>query len=279
LGHLLSSTLAFFTPQSGESPNANQIDSLYKITLYIALVIFVLVEGGLAYALVRFRARKGAVAAQIRGNTRLEVGWTVAAAVILLGLAVVTFAKLASIQDPSNSSPNGERLAGSSGVLYASAERKLPPDGRSLNINVIGRQYIWQFVYPGANEPDGLGAPYSYEQMVVPTNTTITLDIVSEDVVHSWWIPELGGKFQAVPGYHNYTWMKVSKPGVYRGQCAFLCGRGHARMIATVKAVPPAQFDAWLAYQKQLIAQANAAAQATRAKLNSQAAAGQVENP
>jgi cytochrome c oxidase subunit 2 len=279
LGHLLSSTLAFFTPQSGGSPNANQINSLYKITLYIALVIFVLVEGGLAYALVRFRARKGAVAAQIRGNTRLEVGWTVAAAVILLGLAVVTFAKLASIQDPSNSSPNGERLAGSSGVLYASAERKLPPDGRSLNINVIGRQYIWQFVYPGANEPDGLGAPYSYEQMVVPTNTTITLDIVSEDVVHSWWIPELGGKFQAVPGYHNYTWMKVSKPGVYRGQCAFLCGRGHARMIATVKAVPPAQFDAWLAYQKQLIAQANAAAQATRAKLNSQAAAGQVENP
>ena len=98
---------------------------------------------------------------------------------------------------------------------------------------MIGRQYIWQYVYPGANEPDGLGAPYSYEQMVVPTNTTVTLDIVSADVVHSWWIPELGGKFQAVPGYHNYTWFKISKPGVYRGQCAILCGRGHARMIAT----------------------------------------------
>ena len=106
--------------------------------------------------------------------------------------------------------------------------------------------------------------------MVVPTNTTITLDIVSEDVVHSWWIPELGGKFQAVPGYHNYTWIKIAKPGVYRGQCAFLCGRGHARMIATVRAVPPAQFDAWLAYQKQLIAQANAAAQVARAKLSAQ---------
>jgi cytochrome c oxidase subunit 2 len=279
LGHLVSSTLAFFTPQSGGSPNANQIDSLYKITLYIALVIFVLVEGALAYALVKFRARKGAVAAQIRGNTRLEVGWTVAAAVVLIGLAVVTFAKLGSIQDPSNSSPNGDKLAGESGLLYASADRKLPPDGKSLNITVIGRQYIWQFVYPGANEPDGLGAPYSYEEMVVPTNTTITLDIVSEDVVHSWWIPELGGKFQAVPGYHNYTWLKVEKPGIYRGQCAFLCGRGHARMIATVKAVAPAQFDAWLAYQKQLIAQANAAAKIARAKLNAQTGAGQVENP
>jgi cytochrome c oxidase subunit II len=279
LGHLVPSTLAFFTPQSGGSPNANQINSLYKITLYIALVIFVLVEGALAYALVKFRARKGAVPAQIRGNTRLEVGWTVAAAVILLALAVVTFAKLSSIQDPPNSGPGGASLAGDSGLVYASAERRLPPSGKSLNITVIGRQYIWQYIYPGANEPDGLGAPYSYEEMVVPTNTTITLDIVSEDVVHSWWIPELGGKFQAVPGYHNYTWFKALKPGVFHGQCALLCGRGHARMIATVKAVPPAQFEAWLAYQKKLIAQANAAAQIARAKLNAQTGAGQVENP
>jgi cytochrome c oxidase subunit 2 len=279
LGHLVPSTLAFFTPQSGGSPNANQIDSLYKITLYIALVIFILVEGALAYALVKFRKRKGAVAAQIRGNTRLEVGWTVAASVILLALAVVTFAKLSSIQNPPNSGPSGDQLFGDSGLLYASAERKLPPNGKSLNIQVIGRQYIWQYVYPGANEPDGLGAPYSYEEMVVPTNTTVTLDIVSSDVVHSWWIPQLGGKFQAVPGYHNYTWFKISKPGVFTGQCALLCGRGHARMIATVKAVPPAQFEAWLAYQKKLIAEANAAAQVARAKLNAQTGAGQVENP
>jgi cytochrome c oxidase subunit 2 len=278
LGHL-SSLLAFFTPQSGGSPNANQIDSLYKITLYVALVIFIGVEGVLGYTLLRFRARKGAVAAQIRGNTRLEVGWTVAAGVVLLALAVLTFAKLSSIADPANSSPNGDRLLGSSGLLYASSERKLPPNGKSLNITVIGRQYIWQFVYPGANEPDGLGAPYSYEEMVVPTDTTVTLDIVSEDVVHSWWIPQLGGKFQAVPGYHSYTWLKVSKPGLYRGQCALLCGRGHARMIAAVRAVPPAQFDAWLARQKQLIAEANAQAKVARAKLSSQTGAGQVESP
>jgi len=279
LGHLLSSTLAFFTPLSGGSPNADRIDSLFKITLYIAAVIYVAVTGALAYALVKFRARKGAVPAQIRGNTRLEVGWTVAAAVILVGLAVLTFAKLSSIQDPANSGPNGDQLAGQSGLLYASAVRRLPPSGKSLNIQVIGRQYIWQYVYPGSSEPDGLGAPYSYEEMVVPTETTVTLDIVSEDVVHSWWIPELGGKFQAVPGYHNYTWFKVSKPGIYRGQCAALCGRGHARMIATVKAVPPAQFDAWLAYQKQEITQANAEAKVERAKLNAQTGPGQVENP
>jgi cytochrome c oxidase subunit 2 len=271
--------LAFFTPQSGGSPNADEIASLYRITLYIALVVFVLVEGALVYALWRFRARKGAVAAQIRGNTRLEVGWTVGAAVILIVLAVLTFAKLSSIQNPPNSSASGDRLVADSAALYASAERKLPPNGRSLNVRVIGRQYIWQYVYPGADEPDGLGAPYSYEEMVVPTETTVTLDIVSTDVVHSWWIPALGGKFQAVPGYHNYTWFKISKPGYYHGQCANLCGRGHARMIATVHAMAPAQFDAWLERQKQLIAQANAQAKVAREKLARQVGAGQVGNP
>jgi cytochrome c oxidase subunit 2 len=279
LGHVIPSLLGFFTPQSGGSPNANQISDLYKITLYIALVIFILVEGALVYALVRFRARKGAVAAQIRGNTRLEISWTVGAALILLALAVITFSKLSSIENPPNSGPAGDALASESGLIYASNERKLPPNGKALEITVIGRQFLWQYVYPGANEPDGLGAPYSYEEMVVPTDTTVDLDIVSSDVVHAWWIPELGGKFQAVPGYHNYTWFKISKPGIYRGQCAFLCGREHARMLADVKAVPPAQFDAWLAERKQLIAQANEAAKIARAKLGAQTGAGQVENP
>jgi cytochrome c oxidase subunit II len=276
---LAPGAFAFFTPKSGGSPNADQINSLYKITLVIALIIFFAVEGALGYALWKFRARKGAVAQQTHGNTRLEIGWTLAAAVILVGLAIVTFAKLASIQDPPNSSPGAEQLGAESELLYASAERKLPPNGKSLNITVVGRQYIWQYIYPGANQRDGLGAPYSYEEMVVPTETTVTLNIVSEDVVHSWWVPELGGKFMAVPGYHNYTWFKIPKPGIYRGQCAALCGRGHARMIATVKAVPPAQFDAWLAYQKQEIKEANVEAALERAKLNSQVGPGRVENP
>jgi cytochrome c oxidase subunit 2 len=276
---MIPSLLAFFTPESGGSPNANQIDSLYKVTLVIALVIFFAVEGGLGYTLIKFRKRKGAVASQIHGNTRLEIGWTGAAAVILVGLAVLTFTKLSSIQNPPNSGPGGAVLGEQNNLLYASNQRKLPPDRKALDINVIGKQYVWQFVYPGASEPDGLGSPYSYEEMVVPTETTVSLNIVSEDVVHSWWIPELGGKFQAVPGYHNYTWFKISKPGIYRGQCAFLCGRGHARMIATVKAVPPAQFEAWLASQKAAISEANAEAAKARAKLNERSGAEQVENP
>jgi cytochrome c oxidase subunit 2 len=277
--HLLPQTLAFFTPKSGGSPNANSIDSLYKVVLYIGLVVFVGVEGALGYAIYKFRARKGAVARQIHGNTRLEIGWTLGAVAIVLVLAIFTLVKLGSIEDAPNSGPGGDALVGESGELYASANQHLPPNGKSLNVDVIGRQFIWQFVYPDANERDGLGAPYSYEEMVVPTETTVTLDIVSSDVVHSWWIPALGGKWQAVPGYHNYGWFKISKPGVYRGQCANLCGRGHARMIATVRAIPPAQFNIWLANQKKLIAQANAAAAAERAKLNSQSGPLQVQNP
>jgi cytochrome c oxidase subunit 2 len=280
LGHLLSTTLAFFTPQSGGSPQANQIDSLYKIELYIAIVIFVAVEGALVYAMIRHRARKHSTPAQIRGNTRLEVGWTVAAAVILIALAVVTFAKLSSIQNPPNSGATGDSLVGDAGnAEYASIERKAPPNGKALNIQVIGRQFVWQYVYPGSSEPDGLGAPYSYEELVVPTETTVSLDVQSSDVVHSWWVPKLGGKVQAVPGYHNFTWLKIPKPGIYRGQCAVLCGRGHARMIATVRAVPPAQFDAWLAGRKKQLSEANAAAKEARAKLSKETGAGQVENP
>jgi cytochrome c oxidase subunit 2 len=281
LGHLLPATLSFFAPESGGSPNADNIASLYKIILVVALVIFVAVIGALAYVLVEFRARKGAIARQTHGNTRLELSWTIAAAVVLIGLAILTFVRLGSIQNPPDSDAGGAEIIGESGGgrLYATADDHLPPNGKSLNITVIGRQYIWQFIYPGANEPDGLGAPYSYEELVVPTKTTVTLNIVSEDVVHSWWVPQLGGKFEAVPGYHNYAWFKISKPGIYRGQCALICGRGHARMIATVKAVPPAQFEAWLAYQKKLIAEANADAAVARAKLNSQTGAGQVENP
>lgn len=282
MSHLLPSTLAFFTPAKGASPNAKDIHSLYVVVLVIALIIFFAVEIALGYALIKFRKRKGAVAEQIHGHTGLEIGWTSAAAVILLGLAVFTFTKLSEIENPPNSGPEGLSLsdvAEPQNLLYATAQKKLPPNKKALEITVIGRQYIWQYVYPGANEADGLGAPYSYEEMVVPTKTTVELNIVSEDVVHSWWIPELGGKFQAVPGYHNYTWFKVEKPGVFHGQCAVLCGRGHARMIATVRAEEPAEFEAWLTRQKQLIAAANEEAAKARHKLNQESGPGAVENP
>jgi cytochrome c oxidase subunit 2 len=242
----------FITPKAGESPNANAIASLYKIVLYIAAVVFVIVEGALAYSLLKFRAKRGAVAAQVHGNTRLEIGWTVAAALILVVLTVVTFVKLPSIINPPNSGASGL-------VLSASVTQPTPPNGKKLDICVQGRQYIWRYTYGAGcvNNSFALKLPYSYQEMVVPVDTTVVLTIQSTDVIHSWWVPVLGGKVDAVPGYTVYTWFKALHTGVFRGQCAQLCGVGHATMTALVKVVTPAQYRTWVQRQAQLITAAN----------------------
>jgi cytochrome c oxidase subunit 2 len=261
------------TPESGGSPNADDIDSLYKLVFAVALVIFVGVEGALLYSLIKFRARKGAVAAQIRGNTRLEVGWTVGAALILVVLAAFTFAKLGSIRNPPNSGPNGLQLA-DSGTLFASGPtKKFPPNGRSLNVCVNGQQYIWRYTYARDCSNAPLNSVFSYQEMVVPVDTTVTLDINSQDVAHSWWIPKLGGKFDAIPGYTNHTWFKI--PGklagqVFTGQCAEMCGRNHANMTAQVRAVTPPEYEKWLDQRKADIKAADDAAAKQRAQIEKQ---------
>jgi cytochrome c oxidase subunit 2 len=242
----------FFTPKSGGSPNANEIDSLYKIILYIAAVVFVIVEGALVYSVFKFRAKKVAAAAQIHGNTRLEIGWTVAAALILVVLTVVTFVKLPSIINPPATNP---RIA-----LSAATTEPSVPGGKKITICVQGRQFIWRYVYGNSCLDNFFNnkLPYSYTEMEVPVGVTVILKIQANDVIHSWWIPSLGGKVDAVPGYTTYTWFKVLHAGYYHGQCAQLCGRGHAAMIAFVRAVPPDEYQTWLQQQKQKIQTANA---------------------
>jgi cytochrome c oxidase subunit 2 len=260
------------TPESGGSPNADAIDSLYKLILAVAFIVFVGVEGCLFYSLWKFRARRGAVAAQIRGNTRLEVGWTVGAALILVVLAAFTFVKLPEIRNPPNSGPNGLQIA--DGTLVASGPTKsLPPNGKSLNVCVNGQQYIWRFTYANDCSNAPLSSPYSYEQLVVPTDTTVTLDINAQDVAHSWWIPKLGGKFDAIPGYTNHTWFQI--PGrlagrTFSGQCAEMCGRNHANMVAQVKAVRPAEFERYLEQLRANLKAADAAAARERKQVAKQ---------
>ena len=259
-----------FSPESGGSPQADSIDTLYWLIMAVAIIVFLGVEGALLYSVFKFRARRGAVAAQIRGNTRLEIGWTVGAAVILVVLAVETFIQLPGIRTPPNSGPNGLQLADR--VLVASGPTKdLPPNGKSLNICVNGQQYIWRYTYAQNCRNAPLNSVFAYTQLVVPTDTTVTLDIEAQDVAHSWWIPKLGGKFDAVPGYTNHTWFKI--PGklagtTFRGQCAELCGRNHANMIATVRAVTPDQYTAWLQRQRNAIRQADSAAQRQRQRVD-----------
>lgn len=230
-----------FTPESGGSSNADDIDTLYKITLYVAIVIFLIVEGTLIWSLVRYRARRrGPEAAQIRGNTPLEVGWTIAAALILVVLTVVTFVYLPDIENPPESGPDGLQA---SQARFASIDQPPPPGGRPyLRIKVNGQQYLWRYDYPGQQPL------YSYHTMVVPVDTTVVLEVTASDVIHSWWIPKLGGKVDAVPGHVNETWFKVppDQAGTtFEGQCAELCGFGHADMRADVRAVTPERYQAW----------------------------------
>jgi cytochrome c oxidase subunit 2 len=162
---------------------------------------------------------------------------------------VVTFLYLDDIENPPPSGPNGLRA---DAAQFASIDQSKPPasGGPSLRIDVNGQQYLWRYDY-GGDEP-----LFSYYEMVVPTDTTVVLRVTASDVIHSWWIPKLGGKVDGVPGHVNETWFKIPEEGLYRGVCAELCGAGHADMRAVVRAVSPERFEAWARRQRAEIAAA-----------------------
>jgi cytochrome c oxidase subunit 2 len=228
-------------PERGGSPNADDIASLYAVILVIAGLVFAGVTAALVFALVRYNRRRNPVAAQIRGHTRLEIAWTAGATLLIVFIAAYSLTKLAAIETPAK--------AGASPAAVAALGQH---DANALRIEVIGQQYVWMYRYPN-------GA-YSYGEMVAPVGATVRLDIVSIDVAHSWWIPKLGGKFDAIPGYTNHTWFRATRPGIFSGQCAELCGRNHADMRAHVRAVPPDEYLRWVARQKRWIDGANAEA-------------------
>ncbi|MEI6446675.1 MAG: cytochrome c oxidase subunit II [Actinomycetes bacterium] len=267
-----ASALAF-EPQSGGSPNADAIVELYRIIAVFGIIIFLGVEAALIWSLVKYRKSKGAVASGPSENGKLEVLWTAAAAGVVVILAAVTFIKLPAITDPPNGAAPGVMMKASRSA--ALVPEPTPPNGKKITIDVTGRQYIWRYTYG-----ETMAAPFAYTEMVAPSDTVVVLRIQATDVIHSWWIPKLGGKFDAVPGSTNYTWFKAPAPkspagDVYTGQCAELCGSQHASMLARVRVVTPAQFAVWLSNQKQRIAQANKDAVKERAKLTSE---GQVPN-
>jgi cytochrome c oxidase subunit II len=258
-----------FSPESGGgSGNAESIDTLYWIALGLGAVIFLLVEGILVYVLIKHRFRRGGPApAQIRGNTPLEVGWTIGAAVLLVVLSVVTFFYLGDIKNPPESGDNGLFNAAAVQNQYATIDQPKPPGpARSyLTLEVNGQQYLWRYRYPNGS--------FSYYDMVVPYDTTVVLNITSSDVAHSWWIPQLGGKMDAIPPedkYINKTWFKITEQGnqrygrytgaaIFYGQCAELCGDNHADMRARVIALPVDQYRRWVEEQKRLIEESQAA--------------------
>jgi cytochrome c oxidase subunit 2 len=277
LGALLlapTASAGWFLPQTDGSPNADGIRTLYILITVIGLVIFVGVEGLLIYSMIRFRARKGRVAAQIHGNTQLEIGWTVGAAAILVFLTVFTFLLLNDIKNPAASQidSNGQPIAAAH-AQFASTDQPAPPGGNSLNIKVIGQQYSWNFQYPQIDDK----RVYAYNDMYVPVGMTVTLDVESVDVAHSWWIPQLGGKADAIPGYTNKMWFRIPVDAipegqdrvVYGGQCAELCGRNHADMVARVIGLRFDDWKSWYDSKAQQLKQAQDEGAAERKQLES----------
>jgi cytochrome c oxidase subunit II len=211
-----------FGPVAPESENAEGItQSWWFVSIFIGF-IFLLVEGLLLAFVLRYRRRRrerDADGAQIHGSTRLELMWTGFPVLILVAIASFIFYKLPGIADVPEASATQDRL----------------------DIRVVGRQFYWQFEYPN-------GA-VAVDRMRAPAGRVVRLEITAPpyDVIHSWWVPALGGKFDAIPGKVNETWFQTDRLAVYQGRCGELCGLKHARMLADVEVIPAAEFDRWVA--------------------------------
>jgi cytochrome c oxidase subunit II len=199
-------------------PEAREIDNLQKPVFAIAGVVLVVVVAVVAVILVKFNGKKrDAVPKQIHGHPKLEIMWTLAPALLLAVIAVPTIA-----------------------TIFSLAEKPENP----VKITVIGQQWWWEYDYPG------LGI-ITANEMVIPAGTPVELSITSRDVIHSFWIPRLNGKKDAVPNRVHFLKMQADEPGVYWGQCTEFCGLSHANMRMRVVALPQAEYDVWVANMQQ----------------------------
>ena len=205
-----------FTPLQPHSPNASHTETAYYVILAFTAVIFVVVESALVVFVWKYRGRGRArtvEGAQVHGHTRLELIWTVIPVLILCVIGVVVFLELPKIDSaPAASDP--------------------------IHVTVEGHQYYWQFDYPNGARSIGT--------LHVPVGQDVELEVVSQDVIHGWWIPELGGKIQAIPGRVNHTWFRADSAAVYHGQCAELCGVFHAQMLAGVDAQSASAYQTYI---------------------------------
>jgi cytochrome c oxidase subunit 2 len=207
-----------------KGPISRDINNLVGPVFLVAAVVFVFVEVGVLYLVFRFRRRRDDddLPAQTHGNTKLEIGWTVLPAAILGVVALGTVSTLFSINDKES-------------------------DG--VTVEVVGHQWWWGFKYDtnGDGEPDITTA----NDLVIPAGQNVELAITSEDVIHSFWIPALNGKKDAVPGRTSPLMLNADEPGTYVGQCTEFCGLSHAYMRQRVIALPQDEFEAWLDHQQQ----------------------------
>lgn len=259
---------------------------LNSVSLGVCVVIGILVFGAMFIAMFRFRKSRGAVAEKWSHNTMLEIVWTTVPVIILIVLAYLATGGLTSFANTT---------------------------GSQMTVKVTGYQWKWRYDYidykgkaidhvgfmskldEASNETRQLGSgmdPKAVQvngentylldvdkPLVVPIGTKIRFVITAGDVIHSWWVPALGWKMDAIPGIVNAAWTNIKTPGVYRGQCAELCGQDHGFMPIVVKAVPKAEFEQWLAQQEAASAPKPEPAAPAAASTAAAPATAQIETP
>ena len=198
---------------------------LFNVLLWTMVVVFVLVEGALIYVLIRFRSRPGREPSQTHGNLPLEIAWTIIPTILVLGLGIWSVLTLFELDEPPSSEKN------------------------VLQVNVTGHQWWWEFEYPDAG---GGKRITTANEMRIPVDRAVKLNLESDDVLHSFWIPKLAGKLDVVPTRINKMWFKAdsskidSLPATFYGQCAELCGIAHAQMRMRVTVLSQEDYDAWV---------------------------------
>lgn len=240
-----------FNMTQGVTQISQQVYELHMLIFYICCAIALIVFGAMFYAIFKHRKSKGAVAAHFHESTKVEVIWTVIPILILVAMAIPATKTLVAMEDTSQS---------------------------DLTVKITGSQWKWHYSYFGEDveffsllatsqkQIDGLevkGANYLLEvdnPLVVPINRKIRFLLTSDDVIHSWWVPDFAVKKDTIPGFINEAWTRIDKPGVYRGQCAELCGRAHGFMPVVVHAMEENDFEQWLASKKTELAEAKQAA-------------------
>ena len=227
----------------------HRVLELHNIILLICVVIFIIVFGFMFYSIYAHRKSRGYKAAKFHDNVKLEVVWTVIPFVILVSMAIPSTATLLEMDDVSKS---------------------------DMTVKITGYQWKWKYDYPDQNvsffsnlstpreqieNKAAKGGNYLLEvdnPLVLPVGKKVRFVVTANDVIHAWWVPAFAVKKDAIPGFVNEVWARVDEPGVYRGQCAELCGKDHGYMPIVVQAVSPEEFDKWVSLQKDKAASASA---------------------
>jgi cytochrome c oxidase subunit 2 len=207
-----------FTPAEPASPNAERINDAYYFIAIFTLGVFAIVYALLLVFVWKYRSRgrpREVEGPQVRGNTRLELLWTIVPVFILFAIGAFVLYKMPGIENA-------------------------PAANDAIDVRVEGHQFYWQFEYP-----DG---QITLDRMVVPAGRVVNMEITAppDDVIHSWWIPALGGKRDAIPGQSNYNWFQAEREGIFKGQCGEFCGLKHSEMTAVVEAVSEEEYEAFL---------------------------------